>query len=210
MILGFKAGWTWFQERFLCLTHGKRIGTGFFMEALAGFGNCDSRRKDEKEAGSADCHRLCKQPLLVGSSTVAWESQGSREEHVGCFPSSPNSLFFFLSPTYFYPLSSLCEVSLSSWLFLADYAGSPSSLVPGSLLIPVGCELGLSCSHLPIFRKKKKSAFPLPVCCIVNAVSILSIIRASLPNKHILRIQWSRLLLKASPNIYLPSFLLYS
>jgi hypothetical protein len=52
--------------------------------------------------------------------------------------------------------------------------------------------------------------FPSSVCCTVNAVSILSIIRTALPNTYIFRIQWSRLPLKASPNIYLACFLLYS
>lgn len=47
-------------------------------------------------------------------------------------------------------------------------------------------KLGLSCFHLLIFSK---TACPLPVCCTVNALSILSTIRTSLPNKYILRTQ---------------------
>ena len=126
--------------------------------------------------------------------------------------------FSFSPPQY---TSAHCQLWWSGWdAGLGDKNSFPVSSVvcrpscrqsqPGSLLLAVGwltpwSEVMSLVSHVPTCSSLGEQPSRCLSVALSNAISILNIIRVSLSNKHILRIQWSGLLF-----IYLFIYLLTS
>lgn len=146
---GFKAKWAWLQGQ-----GASSAPPQWSLYASTDVRSPELRRKDENEADSANCPLPCYRYWEVAESglfsrgTARFREVGRRARGALCQHSAPysfsppqhTSIYCWVWVQWTGMLDTEIKISFPLAVLFADHpAGSPSSLMPGSLLLAVRC-----------------------------------------------------------------------